>query len=145
MIMSEAQDAKSETPISVCDLMKENVSEITKKLQAQSLVNFQQYSDLYSSYLHTIDDVFGTCYIAEKEFFDKLNIDPQVLKGFKESSDLVTKTWLEQIDLSTNYFQNYVNMRKGSLDAYDKFMHIMMNSYAKSLSQWSNLIDCKSN
>ena len=133
----------SETPISVCDIMKENVSEITKKLQAQSLVNFQQYADLFSSYLHTIDDVFGTCYIAEKEFFDKLNIDPKILKGFKESSDLVTKTYLEQIDLSTKYFQNYVNMRKVSLDAYDKFMHAVMESYAKSLSQFSRL--CSSN
>ena len=141
--MSETQDTGNETSISVCDIMKENVSEITKKLESQSLINFQQYSDLYSSYLHTIDDVFGTCYIAEKEFFDKLNIDPQILKGFKESSDLFTKNYLEQIDLSTKYFQNYVNMRKVSLDAYDKFMHALMESYAKSLSQFSKL--CSSN
>ena len=139
--MSQTKD--SETTISVCDIMKENVSEITKKLESQSLINFQQYSDLYSSYLHTIDDVFGTCYIAEKEFFDKLNIDPQILKEFKESSDLFTKNYLEQIDLSTKYFQNYVNMRKVSLDAYDKFMHALMESYAKSLSQFSKL--CSSN
>ena len=141
--MSETQDTGNETSISVCDIMKENVSEITKKLESQSLINFQQYSDLYSSYLHTIDDVFGTCYIAEKEFFDKLNIDPQILKEFKESSDLFTKNYLEQIDLSTKYFQNYVNMRKVSLDAYDKFMHALMESYAKSLSQFSKL--CSSN
>lgn len=139
MVMSKTQDTENETTISVCDIMKENLSEVTKKLESQSLINFQQYSDLYSLYLHTIDDVFGTCYIAEKEFFDKLNIDQSVLKGFKESSDLATKTYLEQIDLSTKYFQNYVNLRKGSLDAYDKFMHTMMESYAKTLSQFSKL------
>ena len=141
--MSKIQDSENETTISVCDIMKENLSEITKKLESQVPLNFQQYTDLYSSYLHTVDDVFGTCYIAEKEFFDRLNIDQNILKEFQKYSKLVTKIYLEQIDISSKSFTNYVEMRKKSLDAYDSFMHTMMDSYAKSLSYWSKSFSCK--
>ena len=61
--------------ISVCDIMKTNTSKIIQKLESQIPSQFQQYSDLYSSYLHTMDDVYGTCYMSEKKFFDNLNID----------------------------------------------------------------------
>lgn len=138
------EESEKETQISVCDIMKENLSEITKKLESQVPLNFQQYSDLYSSYLHTVDDVFGTCYIAEKEFFDRLNIDQNILKEFQKYSKLVTKIYLEQIDISSKSFANYVAIRKKSLDAYDEFMHTMMESYGKTLSAWSKTFACKS-
>ncbi len=44
---------------------------------------FQNYLDLYTAYLHMIDDIFGTCYIAEKEFFDN-NIDRRGAKTDKD-------------------------------------------------------------
>ena len=44
-----------------------------KETEAKMPIFFQSYSDLYTKYLHLLDDIFGTCYIAEKEFFDKLN------------------------------------------------------------------------
>ena len=72
-------ETKPEEKISVCDIMKTNTSKIIQKFESKIPPRFQQYSDLYAAYLHTIDDVFGTCYISEKEFFDKLNIDQGIL------------------------------------------------------------------
>ncbi len=136
--MSQKQiTEKTKTKISICDIMKDNTSDIIKKMETQIPLNIQQYSDLYTAYLHTIDDVFGTCYISEKEFFDKLNIDQSILKGFQEFSKTITKTILDQIEISSKYMEAYVEMRIYSLKTYDNFMHEMMDSYAKTLSQFN--------
>lgn len=58
----------NEKKLSICDIMKEDTSDILKKLESQIPPLFQGYSDLYTAYLHMYDDIFGTCYIAEKNF-----------------------------------------------------------------------------
>lgn len=137
MSQKQITENKTEAKISVCDIMKNNTSEVIKKLEAQIPSSVQQYSDLYTTYLHTIDDMFGTCYIAEKEFYDKLNLDQGVLREFQEFSNVLTKTYLDQIEMSAKYVEAYVQIRKSSLKAYDNFMHIIMSSYAKTLSQFN--------
>jgi len=54
----------SKNEISVCDIMKKNTSDIVKKFESQTPLLIQKYSDLYFAFLHTIDDMFGTCYIS---------------------------------------------------------------------------------
>ena len=81
--MSKESNQKPEK-ISVCELMKENTSKIIQKLESQTPSFFQQYTDLYSAYLHTMDDIYGTCYISEKEFFDKLNLDQGILNAYRK-------------------------------------------------------------
>ncbi len=134
---------KPEEKISVCDIMKTNTSRIIQKFESQSPSKFQQFSDLYTAYLHTIDDVYGTCYISEKEFFDKLNIDQGVLSSFQELSKTFTETYLDQIDLYGKYRQELIQMQISSLSVYDNFMHIMMDSYAKTLSQFNKVTSSK--
>jgi hypothetical protein len=117
--------------------MKTNTSKVIQKFESQIPSKFQQYSDLYTAYLHTIDDVFGTCYISEKEFFDKLNIDQGVLSSIQEYSKTFTDTWMEHIDQYAKYRQEFIQMQILSLQVYDNFMHAMMNSYAKSLARFN--------
>jgi len=94
----------------------------------------QKYSDLYVTYLHTIDDIFGTCYISEKDFFDKLNLDQGILKEVEKFSSALTAIFLDQIEFSSKYLEAYIQMRVSALKTYDNFMHVMMDSYAKTLS-----------
>jgi len=145
--MSQKQITKNKTEakISVCDIMKNNTSEVIKKLEAQIPSRVQQYSDLYTTYLHTIDDIFGSCYIAEKELFDKLNLDQGVLREFQGFSNVLTKTYLNHIEMSTKYVEAYVQIPKSSLEAYDNFMHFIMDSYAKTLFQFNKSIDSSLN
>lgn len=137
MSQKQITENKTKAKISVCDIMKNNTSEVIKKLETQIPSSIQQYSDLYTTYLHTIDDIFGTCYISEKEFFDKLNIDQGILREFQEFSNALTKIYLTQIEISAKYVEEYVKIRKSSLKAYDNFMHIVMDSYAKTLTQFN--------
>ena len=140
--MSKTENvSKIENKVSVCDIMKNNTSEIIKKIESKTPSLMQKYSDLYMQYLHTIDDIFGTCYISEKEFFDKLNLDQNVLKEVEKFSNSLTAISLNQIEASSKYLDAYMQMRVSALKTYDDFMHVMMDSYAKTLSQLNKSTD----
>jgi len=132
--------SKVENKVSVCDILKNNTSQVIKKIESQAPSLIQKYSDLYMTYLHTIDDISGTCYISEKEFFDKLNIDQGILKELEKFSGVLTKIYLNQIEISSKYLEANVQMRVSALKTYDNFMHVMMDSYAKTLSQFNKTI-----
>jgi len=121
--------------ISVCDIMKGNTSEIIRKFESQIPPLLENYSNLYSMYLHVFDDLFGTCYINEKEFFDKLNIDKGLLKQLKISSEYIKNRYLENIEISTKFLDNQFKMRISSMQSFENFAHIMMDSYSKTLAQ----------
>ena len=139
--MSKSQPEKK---ISVCDIFKNDTSRVLQKLESQIPSQFQQYSDLYASYLHTLDDGFGSCYISEKQFFDNLDIDPEILKSIQEYSKIVTETFLTQIDFYTKIRHEFLQTQISSLKVYDNFLHTIMDSYAKTLSQFNKSMNPKS-
>ena len=88
-----------------------------------------------------MDHIFGTCLIAEQEFFDKLNIDPDILQAFKKYSKLVSETYLRQIETYSKYRQMNIQTQMSLLDSYDEFFKTMVNSYGEVLSQFNRYFD----
>ena len=127
----------SQNHISFCDLMKNDTSEVVRKLESQIPSFAQNYSDLYAAYLHMFDNFFGTCYISEKEFFDKLNMDQKILLEIKKNSELVKKNCFEGIDSSTKIFDFFIKTRVSAIISVDNYIHEMMELYAKFLSQFN--------
>ncbi|HSB50785.1 MAG TPA: hypothetical protein VLC72_05610 [Nitrosopumilaceae archaeon] len=127
----------SKVDVSICDVMKSNTSTIINKIESQIPTFFQMQSDVYKEYLHSMDDLFGTCFISEKEFVEKLNLDQNTLKFFDDYWKNVTKSYLSQIDISTNFLRTYSQMRISAIKSFDSYMHVMMESYAKMLSQFN--------
>jgi len=136
----ESKPEKQEEKLSICDIMKEDTSEVIKKMESNMPSLFQNYSDLYTEYLHMWDDIFGTCYIAEKEFFDKLNIDQGILRQLKGNSKSIKKNYIENIDMTGKFFDEYIKMRISAIKSFDNYTHVMMESYAKILSQFNKSI-----
>ena len=83
------------------------------------------------------DDIFGTCYIAEKQYFDKLNIDQGILRQIKANSESMKNNYVENIDMAAKLFDEYVKMRVSAIQSFDKYAHVMMDSYAKIWSQFN--------
>ena len=136
----ENQRERLEKNLSVCDIMKNDTSEVIKKLESIMPVTFQSYSDFYTRYLHIIDDMYGTCYIAEKEFFDKLNLDQKVLQQIKANSESIKKYYIKNIELSSNLFAQHMQSKISAVELFDTYTHMMMESYAKMLSQFNKSI-----
>jgi len=124
--------------ISVCDVMKSKTSSVIRKMESQIPSYTQEYSNLYAEYLHTIDDLFGTCYISEKEFFDKLNIDQKTLKAFDNLWGFWEKAATSQIEIFTNFMRANIQMRISAIKSYDNYAHTMMDSYSKMISQYNS-------
>jgi hypothetical protein len=120
--------------ISVCDIMKNNTSKIIKKLEMQIPTSVQMYSNFYRSYLHSLDDIFGTCYIAEKEVFDKMGFDQNILKNFQKISDEITGVVETQIEIMNKMQSSQLEIRDQLMKAYDTYVHFIMDSYSKYLS-----------
>jgi hypothetical protein len=139
----KSDSKSSETKISLCDVMKSNTSGIIKKAESQVPIYLQQYSDLYTAYLHTFDEIFGTCYIAEKEFFDKLEIDQQTLKLYDNCAKIFKDIVFSQIDTSTQLLNSYIKTRLSSIESFDRYAQLMMQLYSNVLSQFNYLFDNK--
>ncbi len=119
---------------SVCNIFKYNTSKIIKNMEMKIPVHFQIYSDMYKEYLHMIDDIFGTCIMSEKEFFDKMNINKKLIKNIESNTNHLTDVWISQIENYDNYLKWYYKMRIANMRSYDQFVHNMMDSYAVVLS-----------
>ncbi len=136
-----SKNTSSESEISICDIMKNRTSEIVKKIECHLPSNVQQYSDLYTAYLHSIDDMFGTCYISQKEFFDKLGISQEALRNFDKYLESISKSYQDWIDLSSKYGQDYVQTRLSMIKSSDQFIHMTMDLYAKMLAKFNEMCD----
>jgi len=136
-----SENTSNESEISICDIMKNRTSEIVKKIEYQIPSTVQQYSDLYTAYLHSIDDMFGTCYISQKEFFDKLGISQEALRNFDKYLESISKSYQNWIDLSSKYGQDYVQTRLSMIKSSDQFIHITMDLYAKMLAKFNEMCD----
>jgi len=134
MSEEEKPESKDESVL-FCNMMKNNTSTLVKKAESQIPTYAQLYSDVYTEYLHMVDDLFGTCYIAEKQFFEKFNIDSATMKVFSNYMNSLTNVCSSQIDMSTDFLKNYSQIRIAMIKSYDSYMHTMMDIYAKTLAQ----------
>ncbi|QMU55158.1 MAG: hypothetical protein GKS07_09875 [Nitrosopumilus sp.] len=130
-------NSKQAEKLSICDIMKEDTSEVIKKMESKMPSMFQSYSDMYTKYLHILDDVFGTCYIAEKEFFDRLNLDQNMLRQIKQNSESLRKNHIESINMAAKFFDEHVKMRMNAMESFDIYVHVMTGFYSKMLSQFN--------
>lgn len=140
----ESKPIKDEDRISICELMKEDTSEIIQKLESKIPLHFENYSNLYAEYLHMSNDMFGTCYMAEKEFFDKLNIDQGILKQIREHSRITKENYLDVIEMGTKFLDEYVKMRLSAIKTFDDYFHTMMEFYSKMFSQFNDSLKSSS-
>jgi len=131
----EADSSGKENTVSMCDVMKNNTSEVIQKIESKFPIYAQLYTDLYTKYLHTIDDLYSTCYVSEKEFFDKLGMDKKALQAFDTYWKSIANMTISQIDMAANFAKMYVQFRLAAIDSYDKVAHMMMDSYARSWNQ----------
>ncbi len=123
--------------ISVCDLLKDNTTKIIKKCETQTPIYAQIYSNYYDEYLHSLVDIFGTCYLSEKHFFDSLGIDTKTLDATDKFWKGVTETIISHIDMYTNFRKVQFDTTTSFMRSYDHFVHLGMDYCANIFSQFN--------
>ncbi|WKT57998.1 hypothetical protein QVH35_00120 [Candidatus Nitrosotenuis chungbukensis] len=125
----------AENGISVCDILKDNTTKVIRKLESQIPQNIQAYSDLYTHYLHLLDDYFGTCYLWQKQYFDRLGLDSKALNAINDYWNTVTDLYCTQIDMITNAQKSNIDTREKMIDMCDQYIHQALDYYGKVFSQ----------
>jgi hypothetical protein len=138
LTVAKIQDSKRVKQISICDLMKNNTSEILQKMEYQVPKYLQGYSDLFTKYLHSLNTLYGTCYISEKQFFDNIGIDHKVLEPIDEYWKFMKNLALVQIETRSKFVEDYIQFRIAAIESFDKSMASVLDYYSKALSEFSN-------
>lgn len=124
--------------LSVCDIMHDGAAEIIAKMQSLLPINMELYSDLYMECLNSFQDLFGTCYIAEKEIEDTIGIDQNLLEHFDVTAKTYSKIVLSQIDMASNIQKAYLQSSISAVKTSDEYIRLMLDSYSRMVSNSLN-------
>ena len=137
---TKEQSTKNEEKLdtnSICDLMKTNNSEILQKIEFQTPIILQGYTDLFTKYLHSFDLIFGTCRISEKQFFDKFGINHSVMEETALYWNLIKNTTILQIESYSKFLQDYFDFRISTMESFDKSINAFLEYYVQALSKFN--------
>ncbi len=116
---------------SVCDILKNNTTKVIKKLESQIPPNIQASSNLYAQYLHLLDDYFGTCYLWQKQYFDRLGFDKQTLNTINDYWNIMTDLYCTQIEVITGTQKSSVDVQENMMKLCDQYIHQALDYYGK--------------
>ena len=145
MYKAEPQEKKSDDipPLSVCDVLRDNTNEVIMKVESLVPAYIENFTNLQSEYFRIARDFFGTCYIVEKELFDKMGVDQKAIEGFDKYLKVFTKSAVSEIEMANSFQNTMVNNTMSAMKSYDEYVKLMLSSYAKMLEYTSALIPNK--
>lgn len=138
LVLEKKLNSSKKSQVSICDLMKNNTAEILQKVEYQVPTYLQGYTDLFTKYIHSLNTLYGTCYLSEKQFFDKLGIDHKVLEPIDEYLKFIKNLSIVQIETGSKFFEDYIQFRTAVIESFDKSMASTLDYYAKTLSEFNN-------
>jgi hypothetical protein len=122
---------EDKSTLSICDILKNNTTKVIKKLESQIPPNIQTSSNLYTQYLHLLDDYFGTCYLWQKQYFDKLGFDKNMLEAIDNYWNVVTDLYCSQIEVITGTQKSSADVQEKMMHLCDQYIHQALDYYGK--------------
>ncbi|MFM8659305.1 MAG: hypothetical protein ACKOCQ_05155 [Candidatus Nitrosotenuis sp.] len=123
------------TDISFCDILKNNTTKVIRKLESEIPLSIQESSDMYTQYLHLLDDYFGTCYLWQKQYFDRLGFSKEALNAINDYWNVATDLYCTQIEMITSAQKSGVDTQENLMKLCDKYVHEALDYYGKIFSQ----------
>ncbi|MDE1767433.1 MAG: hypothetical protein KGI27_14340 [Thaumarchaeota archaeon] len=128
----ENTDTKSAA--SVCNIMHTNATNIIEKMESLLPANMQMYSDFYTECLHSLQDLFGVCYMTENEILPKMGIDQKALQSFGAYAKTAAGSAITQIEMANNIQKTYLQTQISAVKTMDEYIRLMLDSYSKMLA-----------
>jgi len=126
---------------SVCDIWKDNVHKVITKMEYQTPIYLQAYSQVHAEFLHSIDSLFGTCYIWQKQYFDKMGIDQKVINAYGNLCDSNTGNIFELMDVYANYKKFQADSIIDSMKTGNNYLHWWVDMCGKTMSFWNSQLN----
>ena len=131
-------DAKVKSEYSsVCDIWKDSVHKIITKIEYQTPIYLQAYSQMHSEFLHSVDNSFGTCYIWQKRYFDKMGFDQKAINAYEKLCDSATGSTTEWMDMYANYGKFQSDLSIEYMKIGNKCLKWWIDMFGKTVSFWN--------
>jgi len=121
---------------SVSQILKNNTHEITKKLESQLPLKMQQFSELYTAYLHSMNNTFDSCITCEKELFEQIGVDKRIVKAFGEYTKIHTNYMLQQMDYYVQFKKYSTDVQLSAVKSWDDLIASMVSYNLKMFEQF---------
>ncbi|QLH09321.1 hypothetical protein [Candidatus Nitrosotenuis sp. DW1] len=135
--ISDGSDVQPAKYFSVCDIWKESVHKIITKTEYQTPIYLQAYSLMHSEFLHSIDNLFGTCYIWQKRYFDRMGIDKKVINAYGELCEKSTDSIMEWMDAYANYKKLQSDVAIDYMKTGNNYLRWWTDMCGKMMSFWN--------
>jgi hypothetical protein len=140
--LPEVDDIKNVAPsdeyFSVCDIWKDNVHKIITKIEYQTPIYLQAYTQVHSEFLHCVDNLFGTCYIWQKQYFDKLGIDQKIVNAYGKLYQSWTNEAIQSMDVYANYKKFQADVIVDAMKIGNNYLHWWIDTFGKTVSFWTS-------
>lgn len=142
MIMSE--NGEKDEYLSICDVWKDSVHKIITKMEYQTPIYLQAYTQVHTEMLHCIDNLFGTCYLWQKQYFDKLGITKEAVDRYGKMYDEFVTNVTKAMDVYANYQKQQADAMVETMENGNKYLHEYIGMYGKAMSYWMSQFKAKS-
>lgn len=122
---------------SVCDVWKDSVHKVITKTEYQTPIYIQAYTQMHSEFLRSIDSLFGTCYIWQKRYFDKIGINESVINAYGELCQRTTENVMEWMDAYASYKKFQANTIVEYMKTGNNYLHWWIDMWGKTMSFWN--------
>ena len=136
--INQIENKKSEETESdsISQILKNNTHKFTKKLESQLPLKMQQFSEIYTAYLHSVNNTFDSCITCEKELFEKLDMDKGLIKAFGKYTKVCTDSTLQQMDYYAQFRKYSTDAQLSAMKSWDNFMTSMIGYNLKIFDQF---------
>ena len=132
----ENKKSKETESDSISQILKNNTHKFTKKLESQLPLKMQQFSEIYTAYLHSVNNTFDSCITCEKELFEKLVMDKGLIKAFGKYTKVCTDSTLQQMDYYAQFRKYSTDAQLSAMKSWDNFMTSMIGYNLKIFDQF---------
>tara|TARA_B110000263_G_scaffold195469_1_gene173879 strand:+ start:43 stop:498 length:456 start_codon:yes stop_codon:yes gene_type:complete len=132
----ENKKSKETESDSISQILKNNTHKFTKKLESQLPLKMQQFSEIYTAYLHSVNNTFDSCITCEKELFEKLDMDKGLIKAFGKYTKVCTDSTLQQMDYYAQFRKYSTDAQLSAMKSWDNFMTSMIGYNLKIFDQF---------
>jgi hypothetical protein len=123
---------------SVCDVWRQSVHRLVTKMEFQTPIYLQAFSQVHTEYLHCIDNLFGTCYIWQKQYFDRLGIDQKLVNTYGRLYESGVDSTIEFLDIYANYKKFQADMIVDAMKIGNNYIHWWIDMFGKAVSFWNS-------
>jgi ribosome-binding protein aMBF1 (putative translation factor) len=136
--INQIENKKSEETESdsISQVLKNNTHKFTKKLESQLPLKMQQFSELYTAYLHSVNNTFDSCTTCEKELSEKLGMDKGLIKAFGKYTKVCTDSMLQQMDYYAQFRKYSTEAHLSAMKSCDNFMTSVIGYNLKIFDQF---------